>query len=178
MKKEILATSVVLGLAALTLQARNKPLETVNHVDLKKYLGTWFEIAAIPQWFEKGCTDTSTTYGLNTDGTMVVKKRYIRNNKLKVTEGHAFVADKGTNARLDVQFFWPFRDKHWVINLAHDYSYAVVGNPNREYLSILSRRPTLAEQTYNHLVVLAADKGFDVRQLVKTPQVMDVSGII
>jgi apolipoprotein D and lipocalin family protein len=176
MKKEILATSVVLGLTALALQARNKPLETVKYVELKKYLGTWFEIAAFPQSFEKGCSCTSATYGLNTDGTLIVKNRCIRNNKLKVTEGRAFVSDN-TNAKLEVQFYWPFRGKYWIIDLARDYSYALVGHPNRNYLRILSRRPTLDEHTYNQLVVNAANKGFDVRQLVKTEQIADVSSI-
>ncbi|WP_183566479.1 lipocalin family protein [Mucilaginibacter sp. SP1R1] len=176
MKKEILATSVVLGLAALALQARSKPLETVKYVELKKYLGTWFEIAAFPQTFEKGCICTSATYGLNTDGSLIVKNRCIRNNKLSVTEGKAFVTDN-TNAKLDVQFFWPFKGKYWIIDLARDYSYAVVGHPNRRFLWILSRRPTMDDQTYNELVVRAADKGFDVRNLVKTEQIADVSAI-
>lgn len=176
MKKEILATSVVLGLTALAWQARCKPLETVKYVELKKYLGTWFEIAAFPQPFEKGCSCTSATYGLNTDGTLIVKNRCIRNNKLKVTEGRAFVADN-TNAKLDVQFYWPFKGKYWIIDLAKDYSYAVVGHPNRRYLWILSRRPSMDEQLYNRLVVRAADKGFDIRQLVKTEQIADVSSI-
>jgi apolipoprotein D and lipocalin family protein len=176
MKKEILATSVVLGLAALALQAREKPLETVNYVDLKKYLGTWFEIAAFPQLFEKGCSCTSATYGLNKDGSIIVKNRCIKNNKLKVTEGKAFVTDKGTNSKLAVQFFWPCKSKYWIIDLAKDYSYAVVGHPNRRFLWILSRRPTLDDQTYNQLVVRAANKGFDVRHLAKTEQIGDLSG--
>lgn len=176
MKKEILATSVLLGLTALALQARNKPLETVKYVELKKYLGTWFEIAAIPQIFEKGCICTSATYGLGADGTLIVKNRCIKNNKLQITEGKAFIADS-TNAKLNVQFFWPFKAKYWIIDLAKDYSYAVVGHPDRKSLWILSRRPTLDEQVYDHLVVQAANKGFDVRQLVKTEQIADVSGI-
>ncbi len=180
MKKEILATSVVLGLAAASafaLHTNEQSLETVNYVDLKKYLGTWFEIAAFPQSFEKGCSCTSATYGLNKDGSIIVKNRCIKDNKLKVTEGRATVVDKGTNAKLAVQFFWPFKGKYWIIDLAKDYGYAVVGHPNRKYLWILSRRPTLDDQTYNQLVVRAANKGFDVRQLVKTEQIGDLSGI-
>lgn len=178
MKKEILATSVVLGLGltALAIHAGCKPLETVKYVELKKYMGTWFEIAAFPQPFEKGCICTSATYGLAEDGSVIVKNRCIKDDKLKVTEGRAFVTDH-TNAKLDVQFFWPFKGKYWIIDLAKDYSYAVVGHPNRNYLWILSRRPTLDEQTYNELVVRAADKGFDVRNLVKTAQIADVSSI-
>jgi len=180
MKKEILATSVVLGLAAaaaLAVRAHETPLETVNYVDLKKYLGTWFEIAAFPQPFEKGCSCTSATYGLHKDGSIIIKNRCINNNGLKVTEGRATVKDKGVNSKLDVQFFWPFKGKHWIIDLAKDYSYAVVGHPNRKQLWILSRRPTLDDQTYNQVLVRAANKGFDIRRLVKTEQIGDLSGI-
>jgi apolipoprotein D and lipocalin family protein len=181
MKKEILATSVVLGLglaaSALVLHAHEKPLETVNYVDLKKYLGTWFEIAAFPQPFEKGCSCTSATYGLARDGSIIVKNRCIKGTELKVTEGRATVTDKGVNSKLSVQFFWPFKGKYWIIDLAKDYSYAVVGHPNRKFLWILSRRPTLDDQTYNQLLVRAANKGFDIRQLVKTEQIGDLSGI-
>lgn len=172
MKKEILATSVILGLTALALHAAEKPLETVKHVDLKKYLGTWFEIAAFPQSFERGCICTSATYGLAEDGNIIVKNKCIKDGKVKIAEGKAFVTDKVSNAKLDVQFFWPFKGKYWIIALAPDYSYAVVGHPNRNYLWILSRRSTLDEQTYNHLVVLAANKGFDVRKLVRTEQII------
>jgi apolipoprotein D and lipocalin family protein len=87
------------------------------------------------------------------------------------------VTDKGVNSKLDVQFVWPFKGKYWIIDLAKDYSYAMVGHPNRKYLWILSRRPTLDDQTYNQLLVRAANKGFDIRRLVKTEQIGDLSGI-
>lgn len=172
MKKEIIVTSVALGLTALALQAtRCKPLETVSYVDLKKYVGSWFEIAALPQCFESGCTLTSAAYGLAKDGSIIVKNRCIKDNKIKIAEGRAFIADKTSNAKLDIQFKWPFKGKYWIIALADDYSYAMVGHPNRNYLWILSRRSTLDEQIYNQLVVQAAGQGFDVRKLVKTVQV-------
>ncbi|MDB5148263.1 MAG: hypothetical protein JWQ57_2283 [Mucilaginibacter sp.] len=172
MKKEIIAASVALGLTALAFQTvHNKPLETVPYVDLKKYIGSWFEIAALPQWFEEGCTFTSAAYGLAKDGSIIVKNRCIKDNKIKIVEGRAFVADRTSNAKLDVQFQWPFKGKYWIIALADDYSYAMVGHPSRNYLWILSRRSTLDEQIYNELVVQAAGQGFDVRKLVKTVQV-------
>jgi len=177
MKREILATSVVLGLAALALQAREKPLETVNFVDIKKYLGTWFEIATLPHLFEKACMCASTTYGLAADGSIIVKNRCIKGDTLEVTQGTATVTNRGANSKLAVQYQWPFKTRQWIIDLAKDYSYAVVGHPNRRYLSIFSRRPTLDDQTYNKLVVKAAKKGFDVRKLVKIEQIGDLSGL-
>jgi apolipoprotein D and lipocalin family protein len=173
MKKEIIATSAILGvasIAALALYAKPKPLATVQYVELDKYLGKWYEIAAFPQSFERGCSHTTANYGLNTDGSINVVNTCIKDGKIKIAEGKATVTDTKTNAKLSVQFFWPFKGKYWIIGLAHDYSYAVVGHPNRKYLWILGRKPIMDAQTYNHLVTLAADKGFDVRNLVKTDQ--------
>ena|ERR1700761_1550797 len=173
MKKEIIATTALLGaagIAALALHNTDEKLETVQYVELNKYLGRWYEIAAFPQSFEKGCSHTSAQYSLNDDGTIHVKNSCIKNGKSDIAEGKAMVTDKSTNAKLNVQFFWPFKGKYWIIGLAHDYSYAVVGHPNRKYLWILNRKPVMDAQTYNHLVVLAANKGFDVRNLIKTDQ--------
>lgn len=171
MKKEIIAASAFVGLAALAFTAtKNKPLKTVTYVDLRKYLGKWYEIAAFPQSFEKGCTCTSAEYSLNYDGTIAIRNTCIKNGKIKVAQGKAYIDDERTNAKLNVQFQWPFKGKYWIIGLAHDYSYAVVGHPNRDYLWILSRTPQMDDMTYNYLALLAAYKSFDIRKLVRTEQ--------
>ncbi len=170
MKKEILAASLLVGLTAVALHARDKPLETVKNVDLSKYLGKWYEIAAFPQRFEKGCTFTTAEYSILENGDIRIKNTCIKNGKPSSAVGKAFITDKKSNAKLDVQFFWPFKGKYWIIALAPDYSYAVVGHPNRKYLWILSRKPVINDQTYNHLALLAANKGFDIRNLVRTRQ--------
>ncbi|HEY4198733.1 MAG TPA: lipocalin family protein [Mucilaginibacter sp.] len=175
MKKEIIATTALagLGLAAYAIATKNEPLETVGHVDLEKYLGKWYEIAAFPQGFEKGCTCTTAEYSLRDDGNIAVLNSCMINGTPKTAEGKATVTDKKTNAKLEVQFAWPFSGKYWIIALAPDYSYAVVGHPNRKYLWILGRKPTMDNMTYNHLVLIAAGKGFDIRKLVKTVQEVD-----
>lgn len=172
MKKELLAASALLGIGAvaLALSTKNKPLKTVNHVDLEKYLGKWYEIAAFPQSFEKGCTCTVAEYSLMDDGRIEVQNTCFKDGKLKEAVGIASVDDKRTNSKLDVSFFWPFSGKYWIIALAPDYSYAVVGHPNRKYLWILNRQPKMDAMTYNHLVLMAASKGFDIRKVVKTVQ--------
>lgn len=173
MKKPIIATVALLGIAgiaALTLRAQDKPLATVPKVDLEKYLGKWYEIAAFPQSFQKGCSCTSAVYGLRPDGNIEVTNTCLKEGKIKKAIGKAVVKDKKTNAKLSVQFFWPFSGKYWIIALAPDYSYAMVGHPNRDYLWILSRKPVMDNQTYQYLVTQATEKGFDVRKLVKTNQ--------
>lgn len=172
-KKEIIAGTAAFGLtsiAALALYSKNKPLSTVQYVELDKYLGKWYEIAAFPQSFERGCSHTTAEYSLNDDGSIRVVNTCVKDGKIKVAKGKATVADTQTNAKLTVQFQWPFKGKYWIIGLAHDYSYALVGHPNRKYLWILGRKPEMDDQTYNYLLTLAANKDFDVRELVKTEQ--------
>lgn len=172
MKKQIIAGTALagLGIAALAIATRNKPLKTVGHVDLEKYLGTWYEIAKFPQNFEKGCTHVTAEYSLGDDGKLSVVNSCIKDGLPKIAEGVISIDDKESNARLDVRFQWPFSGKYWIIALAPDYSYAVVGHPNRRYLWILCRKPVLDSMTYNHLVLVAAGRGFDIRKLVRTVQ--------
>jgi apolipoprotein D and lipocalin family protein len=143
-------------------------LEVVPHVDLKMYLGKWYEIAHLPFRFEKGCSDITATYSLRADGSISVLNECRRNGKVKVAMGTAKVVDKNTGAKLKVTFFWPFYGDYWIINLGQDYDYAVVGTPNRKYLWILNRTPQIDDKLYSQLKELAKTKGFDVTNLIKT----------
>lgn len=145
-------------------------LQTVPYVDVNKYVGKWYEIASFPQRFQKGCNCTTAEYSLNKDGSIKVENRCMKDGKEKIATAKAKVKDKRTNAKLSVQFFWPFKGKYWIIDLADDYSYAVVGHPNRKYLWILSRRPQMSENTYKEIVARVQQKGFDITKLNKTSQ--------
>lgn len=144
------------------------PLETVQQVDLKKYAGKWYEIAAFPQRFQKGCECTTATYELTDKGYVKVINRCKKPGGWDKADGKAFVQKGTRNTKLKVQFFWPFRGKYWVIGLADDYSWAVVGHPNREYLWILARKPQMPEETYQDILKMVTNKGFDTDKLVET----------
>jgi apolipoprotein D and lipocalin family protein len=72
---------------------------------------------------------------------------------------------------LEVQFFWPFRGKYWIIDLADDYSYAVVSHPNRRYLWILSRTPKLNQEEYKNIISKLQQNAFDLTKLKITKQI-------
>ncbi len=149
------------------------PLETVPKVELSRYLGTWYEIAHFPQSFQKGCAATTANYTLRKDGDIDVLNRCrldSLNGKEKSALGRARVVDTVTNAKLEVSFFRPFWGEYWVIQLADDYSYAVVGHPNRDYLWILARKSALADETYQGLVARLQTQGYETSRLVKTLQ--------
>ncbi len=143
-------------------------LEVVPHVELKKYLGKWYEIAHLPAKFQEGCADTTATYTLSEDGSMSVLNECRRSGKVKQAKGKAKVVDKKSGAKLKVTFFWPFYGDYWIINLSKDYEYAVVGTPNRKYLWILSRTPQMDDKLFSQLIESAKSKGFNVNNLIKT----------
>ena len=149
------------------------PLNTVSSVDLNRYLGTWYEIASYPAWFQKGCTGSTATYSLLPEGRIEVVNQCFKNSldgPLKTSTGKAEIVDKTTNAKLKVCFFWPFKGDYWIIDLDKDYRWAVVGVPSRKYLWILSRTPSFDEQLYKEILSRVADQGYDTGKLQLTPQ--------
>ena len=149
------------------------PLETVPHVDLEKYMGTWYEIASFPNSFQKDCTGTTAHYTLKPEGGVrVVNKCFIHklDGEESIAKGFAEVVDEKTNSKLQVTFFWPFFGDYWIIDLDKDYTYAVVGHPNREYLWILNRKPVMDQIIYDQIINRIQAKGFDIQKLKKTMQ--------
>ena len=163
----------ILIFSMLTTIAMSQTLQTVPYVDLKKYAGTWYEIASFPQRFQKGCNCTTAEYTLTDKDYLIVENRCNKddvNGKQSYIKGKAFVVENSGNAKLEVQFFWPFKGKYWIIDLADDYSYAVVGHPNKKYLWILSRTATMKNITYHQIISRINEKGFDVSKIKRTKQ--------
>ena len=93
------------------------------------------------------------------------------NGKDAYIKGKAFVEKNSGNAKLKVQFFWPFKAKYWIIDLADDYSYAVVSHPNKKYFWILARTPHLNKSIYKHIIFRLGERGFDITNLELTQQI-------
>jgi apolipoprotein D and lipocalin family protein len=150
--------------------AQHPPLEVVEKVELARYAGRWYEIANIPIRAQRGCQCTYAEYGLSEKGYVTVYNRCVTaEGKVKDIRGKAFPVAGSNNAKLKVQFFWPFRADYQIIALAEDYSYALVGSPNRKYLWILSRESQLSDERYQALLAIASERGFNVGLLEKTP---------
>lgn len=162
--------------AFISFQCNVQDLNTVKQVNLDQYVGKWYEIAAFPQSFQKGCFCSTAEYSLSDDKKYVVVENSCNKDSIQgkpvTIKGKAFVEKNSGNAKLQVQFFWPFRGKYWIIDLAPDYSYAVVGHPNREYLWILSRTPSMSETVYQEILNRVQTQGFDIGKIKKTVQVL------
>jgi apolipoprotein D and lipocalin family protein len=153
------------------------PLDTVKSVEIDRYLGKWYEIARFDQSFQRNCTATEANYSLRKNGDIKVLNRcrlFSPDGKLKESTGRAWVKDKKTNAKLKVQFFLKFlkigflSGNYWIIDLDKDYQYAMIGDPSRKYLWILSRSKTLPDETYQKLLEKAEKLKFDTSKLLKT----------
>ncbi len=166
---------ILISLIFMTMTISNsQTLQTVAKVDLNKYSGKWYEIASYPQRFQKGCNCTTAEYTVSEKGYVIVENRCSRDSvkgKQSYIKGKAFVEKNSGNAKLEVQFFWPFKGKYWIIDLADDYSYAVVSHPDKKYLWILSRTPKMNESIYNQILGRLKLKGFDLTKLKITPQI-------
>ncbi len=158
-------------LTAGAVLAELPPVRSVATVDLQRYAGTWYEIAAFPMFFQRRCVgDTTAVYTLRDDGAVGVRNRCRTRDGFDEANGRATVVEGTGNAQLEVSFWWPFRGDYWVIGLADDYRWAVVGNPNRKYLWVLSRTPQLGPADLDQALALAARQGFDLGQLRMTSQ--------
>lgn len=149
------------------------PLEVVPSVDLTRYAGKWYEIARLPNRFQRGCAgNTTATYTLRRDGKLTVQNECRKaDGRPTSARGTARVADsQGPNAKLKVTFFWPFSGDYWIIGLDPEYRWAVVGEPGRNYLWILSREPQLDPALYERIVRRVQQQGFDTGRLLKTSQ--------
>ena len=147
------------------------PLEVVPSVDLDRYVGLWYEIARYPVFFQEGCTNTTAEYALRDDGRIAVVNTCHDGSPegpVRRIEGTARIADPTTNAKLKVQFFWPFEGDYWIIDLDEAYTWVVVGEPTRRYLWILSRTPTMDETLYRQITDELPAKGYDPTKLIQS----------
>ena len=166
---------IILSLIILTsCSSSMKKLTTVPDVDIQRYTGKWYEIARLPNLFEKGLICITAEYSLRDDGKITVMNAGHKESEpaeVKSIRGKAWVPDKNEPGRLKVQFFWPFAAGYYIFHLDREhYQYALVGNPSRKFLWILAREPQMEEELYNELVEVARLKDFEVDKLIKVKQ--------
>lgn len=182
-KQKIAAAGLLVLASAFVVRAAGRdeePLRVVPSVDLSRYAGVWYEVARLPNSFQEKCAgDVRAEYTLVKENRIkVVNRCRKQNGEMTDAEGEAKLADKkGPNSRLKVRFapsflsFLPFVwGDYQIIELAPDYSHAVVGAPDRKYLWVLSRTPQIDEATYQRLLEGARAQGFDVSRMLRTKQ--------
>jgi apolipoprotein D and lipocalin family protein len=155
------------------------PLTTVPTLDVPRYMGTWYEIAKYPNWFQKKCVkNTRAEYSAQADGRVrVLNSCTTKDGEVSEAIGEARQIGGSTSPKLEVRFapawlsFIPLVwGDYWVIDLDPAYQVVAVSEPKREYLWVLSRTPELSAKDYDELVKRLEKKGFDRRKLERTTQ--------
>lgn len=144
------------------------PLAVVDKVELGRYTGRWYEIARYPNSFERGCVGVTAEYSLREDGRINVLNTCVESElggNVRTIQGIARVVDEESNAKLAVAFFGPFEGDYWVLELGEDYEYAVVGEPSRKFLWILSREPVIEDALLDGILSRLPEKGYHPESL-------------
>ncbi|GKS59653.1 hypothetical protein YTPLAS18_31800 [Nitrospira sp.] len=176
LKKLCIATIAVMAVTGCAPMKPSEPVTTVDSVDLSRYVGTWYEIARLPAWFQRHCVDSKAVYTMLEEGRIGVHNECVTEaGDVDRADGTAKVVDPVTNAKLSVTFGnWFSRmfqrtatGNYWILALDKDYQTAMVGTSDREYLWILSRTTHMNQHTYEDLVEHAKELGYPVSDLIR-----------
>lgn len=171
------AWTLAIGLAVFTLtgcQSMSRdPLQTVDHVNLDRFMGDWYVIASIPTFIEKDAYNAVESYELKDDGrigtTFTFRAGGFDGREKRYTPT-GFVTDRHSNAVWGMQFIWPFKAEYLVTYLSEDYGVTVISRNKRDYVWIMARTPQIPAATYQALVDRVKAQGYDISQLREVPQ--------
>ncbi|MDD2799691.1 MAG: lipocalin family protein [Bacteroidales bacterium] len=174
MKKYIILTiPILLLLAACSSQNKIIDKTVVKELNVKRYLGKWYEIARYDHSFERGLVGVTATYSLREDGKIkVINSGYkgTLDGKRSEAIGKAKIPDPTVPSKLKVSFFWIFYADYFVLELDTDYQWAIIGSSSDNYLWILSRTPQIEDVLYDELLAKITKRGYDVTKLIKVDQ--------
>ena len=149
------------------------PLKTAERVDLPRFMGDWYVIAAIPTFIETEAYNAIESYRLDPDGTIATTFTFRKggfDGPLKRYHPRGFVVDRVNNSTWGMRFVWPFKAEFLITHLDPDYTRTVIGRNKRDYVWIMARQPSLPEADYQALVAELAEQGYDTAKLRRVPQ--------
>lgn len=171
------ATGLVCGIAMLPLaggcagSAAN--LDTVDYVDVERFMGSWYVIASIPTFLEKDAYNAVERYALNANGTIATTFTFRKggfDGKPKEYHPTGYIRDAASNAVWGMQFIWPVKADYRIVYLDSAYTQTVIARKQRDYVWIMARNPHISGDDYRALVEFVASIGYDVSKLRKVPQ--------
>lgn len=155
-------------------QNLSKPaLDTVDYVDIERFMGDWYVIANIPTFIEEQAYNAVESYSLNDDGTIATTFTFREGSfegELKTYHPKGFVENTETNAVWGMQFVWPIKADYRIVYLTEDYSQVIIGRNKRDYVWIMARTPQIPTEDYKHMLNLIAEMGYDTSKVRKVPQ--------
>ena len=164
----VLIISIILSGCA----AKGPEMETVDYVDLERFMGPWYVIANIPTFLEKGAHNAVETYSMNEDGTIATRFTFNKDSfdgKAKEYNPKGFVVDQESNALWGMRFVWPIKADYRIVYLNEDYTQTIVARQNRDYVWIMARTSTISDSDYDRLVEFVRSIGYDTSKLMRVP---------
>ena len=159
--------------ATLSGCSSHPPMPTVDHVDIKRFMGDWYVIANIPTFIETEAHNAVESYRLNDDGTVATTFSFNDGSfdgEQKVYRPKGYILDTTSNATWGMQFIWPIKADYRVVYLDDEYSQTIIGRTKRDYVWVMARTPSISETEYQQLVQVIAALGYDTDKLRKVPQ--------
>ena len=150
-----------------------RPMATVDYVDIQRFMGDWYVIANIPTFLEKGAHNPIESYRLAADGTIATTFTFNADafdGEKKTYQPRGFIKNTQTNAEWGMQFLWPIKADYRIVYLDADYQYTVIGRNNRDYVWIMARSPQIPAQKFTELEHFVASRGYNPQLLEKAPQ--------
>ena len=165
---------LIIAASCLTACASKYPeMQTVDYVDIERFMGDWYVIANIPTFLEKGAHNAVETYKLDDDGTIATTFRYRKNSfdgKQKEYNPRGFIRDTESNALWGMRFVWPFKGDYRIVYLNEDYTQTVIGRQKRDFVWIMARTPEIPDADYDRIVDFVDSIGYDVSKIQRVPQ--------
>jgi apolipoprotein D and lipocalin family protein len=170
--------SLILPLVSAILIAgcsssKSPPMETVSKVDLDRFMGDWYVIAAIPTAIEKSAYNAVESYRLDDDGTIATTFTFRKggfDGEQKTYNPRGFIRDRQSNALWGMQFIWPVKADYRIVYLDADYTQTIIGRIKRDYVWVMARSPSIPDDDYRRLVEFIGSLGYDTDLLRKVPQ--------
>ena len=148
-------------------------MQTVDYVDLERFMGDWYVIANIPTFLEKNAYNAVETYELDDDGTIRTTCTFLKggfDGEKKQYNPRGFITDTNTNATWGMRFIWPIKADYRIVYLDDDYTQTVIARQKRDFIWIMARTPDIPDEDYDRLVALAGSLGYDTGKIERVPQ--------
>ncbi len=165
--------SSLMLLVAISACATGPPIDTVDSVNIERFMGDWYVIANIPHAIENEAYNAVESYRLAEDGTIETTFTFNKggfDGPLKTYKPRGFIQEKQSNAVWGMQFIWPFKAEYRIIYLTEDYTQTVIGRTKRDYVWIMARKPYIPEDDFNRILDFIKAQGYDLSKLQKVPQ--------
>jgi apolipoprotein D and lipocalin family protein len=165
--------TAILALSGCAGSSQREPIQTVDFVDLQRFMGDWYVIANIPTFIEKGAHNAVESYHLDDDGSIATTFTFRQDGfegEQKTYTPRGFVQDTESNAIWGMQFVWPVKGDYRIVYLDEDYTRTVIGRQKRDYVWIMARSPSIADTDYQQILVMLAEQGYDTSKIEKVPQ--------